>query len=97
VTITVTTEAAEVLVRSLELAGVDAKHGGIRLRGARTLGGGFDVQVEMAQEPLGGDLVIDAGPVRLFVDPQVTEAIPDAIVTLEPQHERLVVRPREPG
>ncbi len=43
--IEVTDEAIEVLRRSLDLGGVDPTTGGIRLRGATGLGGGFDVQV----------------------------------------------------
>jgi hypothetical protein len=34
--------------------------------------------------------------VRLFVDPRVTESIPDAVVAVEPQHQTIVVRPADP-
>jgi hypothetical protein len=94
--IEVTEEAAEVLRRSLELGNVDPTSGGIRLRGARGLGGGFDVQVELAEGPLEGEASIECGGLNLFVDPQITEAIPDAVVALEPQHETIVVRPADP-
>lgn len=94
--IEVTPEAVEVLRRSLELGGVDAATGGVRLRGARALGGGFDVQVELASGPLEGESTMDAGGLRLFVDRQVTHAFPEAIVAVEPQHETVVVRPSPP-
>jgi Fe-S cluster assembly iron-binding protein IscA len=91
--IEVTEEAVEVLRRSLELGGVDMRSGGVRLRGARGLGGGMDVQVELAAGPEEGEAVIESGDVRIFVDPGVTRAIPDAVVAVEPQHETVVVRP----
>ena len=87
--IEVTREAAEVLRRSLELGGVDPSgDGGVRLRGSRGLGGGFDIQVELAEGPLEEETVI--------VDPRVTEAIPDAVIAVEPQHQTIVVRPADP-
>ncbi len=89
-------DAAEVLKRSLELIHVDPARGGIRLRGARALGGGFDIQVEMAQEPSEGEEVIESAGLRLFVDPQVLAAVPDAVVVLDPQHDTVTVRPRDP-
>ena len=91
----VTDEAVEVLRRSIELGGVDPTTGGVRLRAARGLGGGSSVQVELAEGPLEGESVVERGGVRIFVDPSLTEAIPDPIVALEPQHERIVVRPKE--
>ncbi|MGI8773889.1 MAG: hypothetical protein ACR2KQ_02560 [Actinomycetota bacterium] len=95
--IEVTEEALEVLTRSLELSGVDRSSGGIRLRGARGLGGGFDIQVEMAEGPLEGESTADCSGLRLFVDPAISEAIPHAVVALEPQHDTVVVRPKDPG
>ena len=92
-TIEVTEEAVEVLRRSLELGGVDTTTGGVRLRAAHGLGGGVDIQVELADGPLEGEEEIEAGGVRVFVDPSVTEAVPDPVVTVEPQHDRVVVRP----
>lgn len=90
----ITDEAAEVLARSLELGNVDPATGGVRIRGAHGLGGGFDVQVELADGPLEGEEVVEHRAVRVFVDPEVATLIPDAIVGLEPQHETIVVRPR---
>ena len=92
--IEITDEAAAVLKRSLELGGV-GEGGGARLRGARGLGGGMDVQVELADGPLEGEEVIEKDGVRVFVGPEVTAAIPNAIVAVEPQHELIVVRPAE--
>ncbi|HZA19325.1 MAG TPA: hypothetical protein VE889_00605 [Actinomycetota bacterium] len=91
--IEVTEEAIEVLRRSLELGNVDPSTGGIRLRGARGLGGGLDVQVELADGPLEDEATVERDGVRIFVDPSVTDAFPDAVVAIEPQHETVVVRP----
>lgn len=89
----VTDEAIEVLKRSMSLGNVDPTTGGIRLRGARSLGGGFDVQVELADGPGESEEIVECGDLRLFVDPAVTEAYPEAVVVVEPQHEVVVVRP----
>jgi hypothetical protein len=91
--IEVTDEAVEVLDRSLQLGGVNRQEGGVRLRAGRGLGGGVDVQVELADGPLEGEEIVERGGVRIFVDPGVTQAIPQAIVTVEPQHDVVVVRP----
>ena len=91
--IEVTEEAVEVLRRSLELGNVDPVAGGVRLRGARGLGGGVDVQVELADGPLEEETIVERDGVRIFVDPSVTEAFPEAVVAIEPQHETVVVRP----
>lgn len=90
--IEITDEALEVLRRSLELGHV-GDGGGVRLRAARGLGGGMDVQVELAEGPLEGEAVVEKDGVRVFVDPEVTATIPEALVALEPQHELIVVRP----
>lgn len=96
--IEVTGEAVEVLRRSLEMGGVDTKGGGgVRLRGARGLGGGVDIQVELADAPADEESVIETGGVRIFVAPEVTRAMPDAVVAVEPQHETIVVRPATAG
>lgn len=91
--IEVTEEAIEVLRRSLELGNVDPNSGGVRLRGARGLGGGVDVQVELADGPLEEETIVERAGLRIFVDPSVTEAFPEAVVAIEPQHETVVVRP----
>lgn len=95
--IEVTPEAAEVLSRSLRLAGIDASAGGIRLRGSKALGGGFEVQVELAAEASEGEEIVESEGVRLFLDPAVAETFPEAVVTLEPQHEIVTVRPVDPA
>ena len=90
----VTPEAAAVLRRSLELAGLDpASEAGVRLRAATALGGGSDVQVELAEGPLGGELTVTQEGIKVFVDPSVSALYPDALVALEPHHETVVVRP----
>ncbi len=92
--IEITDEAVEVLRRSLLLGNVDTATGGVRLRTARALGGGVDVQVELADGPSQGETVVEKDGLRVFVDPSVAEAVPDPMVTVEPQHENVVVRPR---
>jgi hypothetical protein len=92
----ITDEAIEVLRNSLRLAGVDTATGGARLRAARALGGGLNVQVELAEGARQGEDVIEAQGIRIFIDRTVSEAIPDAIVAVEPQHDRIVVRPAAP-
>lgn len=88
--IQVTPEAVEVLKRSLALAPHAA---GVRLRAATGLGGGVSVQIELADGPLEGETEVAAGDVRIFIDPELTNAVPDPVVAVEPQHERVVVRP----
>ncbi len=94
--IEITDEAVEGLRRSLQLGNVDTSTGGVRHRTARALGGGVDVQVELADGPLEGESVVEKGGVRVFVDPGLTETIPDPVLTVEPQHENVVVRPKAP-
>ena len=93
----VTEEAVELLRRSLIMGGVDSESGGVRLRAAKGLGGGIDVQVELADAALPDEATIEAGGIRVFVDPEVTATIPDAIVAVEPEHDRIVVRPAATG
>jgi Fe-S cluster assembly iron-binding protein IscA len=92
--IEITDDAVEVLRRSLALGNV-GEGGGVRLRGARGLGGGFDIQVELADGPLEGEHLVEKDGVKVFVDPEVTTNIPNAVVALEPQHETIVVRPAD--
>ena len=87
-------EAIEVLKRSLELAGLDPATHGVRLRTSRGLGGGTSIQVELAESPLAGEETVEVGGIKLFVDPEVLASVPDPLVTVEPQHETIVVRPR---
>lgn len=94
--IEVTPEAAEVLRRSLDMSRVNPGSGGIRIRGSVALGGGFDVQVELADSPIAGEQVVEDKGVRLLIGEDITRAMPDAIVALEPQHEVVVVRPAPP-
>ena len=80
----------------MELGGVDAASGGIRLRGGRELGGSFRVHVELAGAPSEGEEIVEAGGIRIFVDRSVTDAMPSAVVALEPEHETVIVRPGDP-
>ena len=92
VSIEVTPEAAEVLRRSLDLAGLSGPDAGARLRASRGLGRGLEVQVELADGPRPGEQVVDARGIRLYVDPAVNEALTDPVVAVEPQHQTVVVR-----
>ncbi|HWL66578.1 MAG TPA: hypothetical protein VNP73_11440 [Actinomycetota bacterium] len=92
--IEVTPEAIEVLKRSLDLAGLSATESGIRLRTAHGLGGGVEIQVELADGPSEDERTIELDGLKLFVSPAVIEAVPDPVLTVEPQHETVVVRPR---
>jgi Fe-S cluster assembly iron-binding protein IscA len=89
--IEVTQYAIEVLKRSLALAPHAA---GVRLRAATALGGGVSVQIELADGPLAGETEIEAGDVRIFVDPALADAVPHPVVDVATEHERVVVRPR---
>ena len=88
--IEVTPHAVEVLTRSLALAPHAA---GVRLRAATGLGGGVSVQIELADGPLPGETEVNAGNVRIFVDPALTDAVPNPVVDVATEHERVVVRP----
>ena len=92
-TVNVTEEAIEVLKTSLELAKHDPAKIGVRLRGARALGGGFQVQVEFSEAAEANDTVIEQDGVRIFVSSEVLETYPEALVTVEPQHDIVTVHP----
>jgi Fe-S cluster assembly iron-binding protein IscA len=91
--IEVTEEAIEVLKNSLEVAKHDPTRVGVRLRGSRGLGGGFQVQVEFAERAESGDVALERDGVRIFVAPEVLDTYPDAVVTVEPMHDIVTVRP----
>jgi Fe-S cluster assembly iron-binding protein IscA len=93
VRVTITDEAVELLNRSLDMAGVDRSTGGVRLRVARALGGGVEVQVELAEALGSGDELVEFEGVRLFVDPTLPAVVPDPVITVEPMHDQVVVRP----
>lgn len=95
--IEVTGDALEVLKRSLQLGRVDPEKGGIRLRATRGLTGGFTVQVELAEGPLEGEETLRNEGLNIFIGTDITEAMPDAVVGVEPEHERIVVRPASRG
>jgi Fe-S cluster assembly iron-binding protein IscA len=93
----ITDEAVELLRKSLDLAGIDPSSGGVRLRGSRALGGGYDIQVELADERLDDEELVEVSGLRLFVDPEVARAMPKPVVTVDPQHDTIVIRPAEPS
>ena len=93
-TLKIADEALDVLRRSLELAGLAPDgEGGVRLRSVKALGGGARIEVEFSDAASEGETVIDRDGVRIFVDPSVEALYPEALLTVEPQHEKLVVRP----
>lgn len=92
--IEVTPEAIEVLKRSLDLAGLDPASNGIRLRAAHGLDGGVEIQIELADGAEEGEDTVAVDGIKLFVAPEVIEAVPDPVLTVEPQHETVVVRTR---
>lgn len=92
----ITPEAVAVLKRSLEMAGPAGPSAtGVRLRSVRGLGGGAEIQIELADGPNEGESLVEAEGVEVYVDPSVTDLFPDAVVAVEPQHETVVVRARE--
>ena len=91
--IQVTDEAVTILRRSFELAGIDPAAGGVRLRVARGLGGGASVQIEFADAPAEGETVVETAGIRLFAQPDLDQVVPNPVVAVEPQHDRVVVRP----
>lgn len=92
----VTPEAVEVLRRSLELANVPTGSGaGVRLRSVHALGGGARIEVEFAESAGENETVVEKEGIRIFIHPSVTEVFPDAVLTVEPQHEKVVVRPAD--
>ncbi|MFN2526028.1 MAG: hypothetical protein ABR505_07160 [Actinomycetota bacterium] len=93
--IQVTDEAADALRRSLDLAGIDQATGGVRLRAAKSLGGGLDVMIEFADRPSDDEQIEEEQGIRLFVHPELHSLVANPIVVLEPQHERVVVRSSE--
>jgi hypothetical protein len=91
--IDVTAEAAGVLRRSLELAAA-GRPAGIRLRAANRLRADAEIGVELADVPVDDERVVTSAGITFFVEPAVESALPDALVTLEPPHDHVVVRPR---
>lgn len=92
--IEVTDRALEVLRRSMELGRFDTDLGGIRLRGARSLSGGFNVQTEFVDSAPPGDTVVELEGLNLFVDPALFSAIQDPVVTVAPEHDHIIVMSR---
>jgi hypothetical protein len=93
----VTDDAVELLRRSLDLAGIDPSSGGVRLRGSRALGGGYDIQVELADERRDDEELVEVSGLRLFIEPEVARAMPNRVITVDPQHDTIVIRPAEPS
>lgn len=94
--IEVTDEAAELLRSSLRLLAANNPEAGVRVGASPGLGGGVNIQVEVAERPLASESVVEENGIRIFLDPRVTEVMPEAIVAVEPQHQTVVVRPAEP-
>ncbi|HET7481584.1 MAG TPA: hypothetical protein VFK89_01860 [Actinomycetota bacterium] len=88
-TLEITPHAIEVLERSLALAPHAA---GVRLRIATSLGGGSMVQIELADGPSDGEEAVQAGSTHVYYDPASLASIPNPVLTVETEHERLAVR-----
>ena len=84
----ITPHAVEVLERSLALAPHAA---GVRLRIATALGGGTSVQIELADGANEGELTVAAGNTKVFYDPDALRSMPNPVLTVETEHERLAV------
>ncbi|HVL89221.1 MAG TPA: hypothetical protein VM841_03190 [Actinomycetota bacterium] len=85
--VTITPRAAEVLRRGLEAARLDPSAFGVRVWiSAGQARSGF------ADEPDEGDALVDAGGLRVFVDPSVTANGPAAI-DVSAEHDQIVVVP----
>lgn len=91
--IEVTDEAIEVLKNSLSLMNSDPSSTGVRLRGARALGGGFEIQVEFSERAEETDTIVEKGGIRVFVASEVLGVYPEALVTVDPMHDIVTVRP----
>lgn len=88
-----TDEAIEILRNSLALAKHDPAAVGVRVRGSRALGGGFQVQVEFAETPESDDAVLEKDGIHIFVAAEVLEVYPEAVIAVEPMHDIVSVRP----
>lgn len=85
--VTVTPRAAEVLRRGLQAARLDPSTFGVRVWIA-----GGQARSGFADEPDEGDATVDAGGLRVFVDPGVTRDGPAAI-DVSAEHDQIVVVP----
>jgi Fe-S cluster assembly iron-binding protein IscA len=86
--VTITSDAVDLVRRSLELAKLDPSTAAVRLR----LAGG-DVRPNFVTAPLPDDLVVESDGVRVFVDRRITDELPDFEIAVSAEHERLIVRP----
>lgn len=92
----VTEEAVEVLRRSLEMGGVDPDRGGVRLRG-HTAWGWLRYPGRTGRGSARGRVGGGRGRRAVVHLPEVTAALPDSVVAVEPQHQTIVVRPADPS
>lgn len=83
----ITSEALDIVRRSLELAKLDPAEAGVRLREA-----GGQVMPRFAREPEPTDEVVEADGLRLFVERQLVERYADAEIAVSDEHERLILR-----
>jgi Fe-S cluster assembly iron-binding protein IscA len=81
--IRVTGEARQLIQRLLADEGVAG--GGLRITAAALPGegGGAAFELEMAPRPAPGDVVVETGGVRLFLDPPAADALDAAELVVE--------------
>ncbi|MGH2727642.1 MAG: hypothetical protein ACRDKS_11795 [Actinomycetota bacterium] len=88
-TVRVTSRALEVLTRALEAGRLDGSRVAIRVelaRGPR----GEEVRTGFAEEPELGDIVHDAGTVRLFVPKDLDDR--GVVIDVADEHDRIILR-----
>ena len=89
----VTPEATELLHAAKQAEGVPDSFG-VRVYGAPAEGGKVQVHIGFTDQPEEGDSVTEQPVTRLFVAPELTEALTDA--TIDRQEEKLVIQTAPP-
>lgn len=89
VPVDVTERALEVLGRALDAGRLDRSRVGIRVALARGLRG-EEVRIGFAEEPEPGEVVRDAGGIRLFVPKELDDR--NAVIDVAEEHDRIILR-----
>jgi len=89
VPIAVTERALEVLSRALDAARLDRSRVGIRIALGRGLRG-EEVRTGFAEDPEPGEIVHEAGGIRLFVPSALDDR--SAVIDVADEHDRIIVR-----
>ncbi|MBI3972968.1 MAG: HesB/YadR/YfhF-family protein [Chloroflexi bacterium] len=75
-------EEAQALIRRL-LTNEGAPGGGVRITAAGEEDGGSAFELQATESPERGDVVLETGGVRLFLDRQAADALDDAELAVE--------------